>query len=347
VARVAAVTDRPSISVVIPTYQRRASVLRALQSLANQTVSSDQYQVVVAVDGSTDGTTESVRSFATPYSLSVLSGPNRGRARACNAGIQAAEGTLVVLLDDDMEATRDFLAGHLGAHQGSVLRAVVGAAPIVVSPEAPPFVRYMAKGFSTRLERLAQSGYRLSFRDAYTGNFSVRRDVLLGVGGFDEAFDIYGHEDYELALRLQNAGVQLTYSADALARQHYEKTFAAFAKDGIARGRTAVLFAGKHPEIVDRIKLSEYHSGARTWRVLRWLLLKLGRVTRRVPVWVVWGIGKLERWNVPRLEKFYTLAVDYLYWFGAFGAVREQRLDGVGTSISMGTSHTAPVAGKQ
>jgi len=347
VAPVASVTNRPLISVVIPTYQRCFSVLRALESLANQTVSSDQYQVVVTVDGSTDGTTESVRSFVAPYALNVLSGPNRGRARACNAGIRAAAGTLVVLLDDDMEATRDFLAGHLQAHQGSVVRAVVGAAPIVVSPEAPPFVRYMAKGFSTRLKRLAQFGYRLSFRDAYTGNFSVPRDVLLEVGAFDEAFDIYGHEDYELALRLQNAGVELTYSADALAHQHYEKTFAAFAKDGIARGRTAVLFAGKHPEIVDRIKLSEYHSGARTWRVLRWLLLKLGRVTRRVPVWVVWTMGRLERWNVPRLEKFYTLAVDYLYWFGAFGALREQRLDGFSTSIPLGTSHTAPVAGKQ
>jgi len=339
-------TETPLISVVIPTYQRRASVLRALESLGNQTVSSDQYQVVVAVDGSTDGTTESVRSFAAPYALSVLSGPNRGRARACNAGIRVAAGTLVILLDDDMEATRDFLAGHVRAHQGSAVRAVVGAAPIVVSPEAPPFVRYMGKGFSTRLERLAQSGYRLSFRDAYTGNFSVRRDVLLGVGGFDEAFDIYGHEDYELALRLQNAGVELTYSADALAHQHYEKTFAAFAKDGIARGRTAVLFAGKHPEIVDRIKLSEYHSGARTWRVLRWLLLKLSGVTRRVPVSVVWVVGRMERWNVPRLEKFYTLAVDYLYWFGAFSAEREQRLDGDSTSVPLGTSHTSPMARK-
>jgi GT2 family glycosyltransferase len=183
----------------------------------------------------------------------------------------------------------------------------------------------MARGFRTRLERLAQPGYRLGFRDTYTGNFSAPRDLLLAVGGFDESFQVYGHEDYELALRLENAGVELMYCVDALAHQHYEKTFAGFARDGIARGRTAVLFAGKHPAIVSQIKLSEYHTGSRTWRLLRALLLQLSRVTTRVPQWIIQLVQRLETWEPSRLEKFYTMAIDYLYWYGVFGAMREQR----------------------
>jgi GT2 family glycosyltransferase len=319
------VTPKPLLSVVIPTYQRRDSVLRTLASLRSQTLPADAYEVIAAVDGSTDGTAEAVRGFAAPYALSALEGPNRGRAHACNGGIRAAVGTIVVLLDDDMEATPGFLAEHARAHEAAEERAVVGAAPIVVAPGAPPFVRYMADGFRGRLDRLGQPGYRLRFRDVYTGNFSIRRDVLLTVGGFDEAFQVYGHEDYELALRLQDAGVALAYSATACAHQHYEKTFATFARDGIARGRTAVLFAGKHPAIVDRIKLSEYHHGPWRWRALRGLLLRASRVSGRVPGWVVALIGRLERYRPARLDKYYTMAIDYLYWYGALGAMRERQ----------------------
>ena len=320
-------TARPLLSVVIPTYQRRDSLLRLLASLRDQTLPADGYEVIAAVDGSTDGTAEAVRAFAAPYALSALEFPNRGRARACNAGMCVAAGAVVVLLDDDMEASPDFLAAHARAHEGPVERAVVGAAPIVVSPDSPPFVRYMANGFRSRLERLAQPGYRLRFRDTYTGNFSAHRDTLLAVGGFDEAFRVYGHEDYELALRLQQAGVELTYSADACAHQHYEKTFAAFARDGVARGRTAVLFAGKHPDIVEHIKLSEFHTGPWPWRALRGLLLRVSRVTDRVPEWVVAVIERLERHRPARLDKCYTMAIDYLYWFGALGALRQHPSD--------------------
>jgi GT2 family glycosyltransferase len=340
------VTPRPLLSVVIPTYQRRDSLLRLLASLRAQTLPADAYEVIAAVDGSTDGTAEAVRGFPAPHALSALEGPNRGRAAACNAGIRAAAGTVVVLLDDDMEASPGFLAAHARAHEGAGERAVVGAAPIVVCPDSPPFVRYMAGGFRSRLERLAQPGYQLRFRDAYTGNFSARRDVLLAVGGFDDAFRVYGHEDYELVLRLQEAGVELTYSGDACARQHYEKTFAAFARDGIARGRTAVLFAGKHPAIVDRIKLSEFSSGPWRWRALRGALLRMSRVTDRVPAWVVAVVERLERYQPARLDKYYTLAIDYLYWYGALGALREQRSDGAAPAAPLGASPASRGAGQ-
>jgi GT2 family glycosyltransferase len=320
-------TPAPALSVVIPTYQRRDSLLRLLASLTSQRFPTDAYEVIAVVDGSTDGTAEAARSLAVPYALSVLEGSNRGRAGACNAGVRAATGDVVVLLDDDMEPAPEFLAAHAQAHAGAGTRAVVGAAPIAVSPDSPPFVRYIADGFRKRLARLGQPGYRVSFRDTYTGNFSAPREVLLAVGGFDEAFRVYGHEDYELALRLQAAGVELAYSADACARQHYEKSFASFARDGIARGRTAVLFAGKHPEIVDRIQLSRFDKEPWRWRTLRGALLRLSRLSNRVPDAVVRVIGLLERHEPPRMDKYYTLAIDYLYWYGALGALREQGSD--------------------
>lgn len=314
-----------TVTIVVPTFQRRDSVLRLLRSLESQTVGAGAFDVVVAVDGSTDGTAEAVRGHAAPFRLRVMAGPNRGRARACNEGIRGAQGDLVILLDDDMEATAGLVEAHVRAHAGSGRRAVVGAAPIVTTPASPPFVRYMADGFRSRLDRLGQPGYRLRFRDTYTGNFSVGRDVLQSIGGFDESFQVYGHEDYELALRLQAAGVELGYCAEALAWQHYEKSFAGFAQDGIARGRTAVLFAGKHPEVVESIRLGEYAQGPVKWRVLRGAMLHASRLTDRVPAVVLAAVNAAERRGSSRLERWYRYAIDFFYWSGVRQAQREQR----------------------
>jgi GT2 family glycosyltransferase len=340
------VTTEPRLSVVIPTYQRRDSLLRTLGSLRTQILPANEFEVIVAVDGSTDGTAEIVRRLPAPHRLLVLDSPNRGRAMACNSGIRAASGRLVVLLDDDMEASPELLVAHVRAHEGSGRRAVVGAAPIVVTPTSSPFVRYVADGFRARLARLAQPGYQLTFRDTYTGNFSAPRAVLLEVGGFDEAFTAYGHEDYELALRLRQHGVELAYRADALAEQHYEKTFAAFARDGIARGRTAVLLAGKHPAVAGQLKLAEYHRETRKWRALRGLLLTATRVTDRVPTWVCAAISRLEAREPAWLHRCYAMAIDYFYWLGALGALREQRTSGRTGPIASNPSRASRQVGQ-
>jgi GT2 family glycosyltransferase len=316
-------TPVPRVSVVIPTYGRRDSVARALRALKMQTLSPDDFEVVVSIDGSEDGTRELVAGFDAPFALTAVWHPNQGRARACNAGIAAARGELVVILDDDMEAAPGLLAGHLAAHPAGSRRAVVGAAPMLADPDSPPLVRYYASGFNGRQAELARPGRALGFREAYSGNFSIRREVMLEVGGFDPDFRVYGHEDYELALRLQRAGVELRFSAEALAHQHYEKEFPALARDSISRGSTAVVFAGKHPEVVETLPLGRNRRGPRWWRWTRAGLLVLGRVAPRTPEAVTALVLWLERRRFARLRRVYSLALDYFYWLGVRRAQRE------------------------
>jgi glycosyltransferase involved in cell wall biosynthesis len=312
----------PNVSLVIPTYQRRASLIRALAALRTQTISPAGYEVIVVIDGSTDGTVEAVRHLETPYRLRTIEQTNQGRAAARNAGIGAAAGEVIVFLDDDMEASAGLLEAHWCAHAGLGRRAVVGAAPIVLAPGAPPLVRYKARGFDWRLGTLGSPGYRLRFRDVYAGNLSIRREVLLEVGVFDEAFSIYGHEDYELALRLDQAGVELVFSPQAVAHQHYEKTFAALARDGIARGRTAMLLAGKHPEVAEQLKLGTFERETQKWRALRSSLLALTRLFPITSRLVIIFMGWLEGRRPTRLDRYYTMALDYFYWVGAQAAMR-------------------------
>jgi GT2 family glycosyltransferase len=315
----------PTISVVIPTYQRRASLLRALAALSSQTVPPAEYEVVVAIDGSTDGTAEAVCSFPAPYRLRAVEQPNRGRAAARNAGIGAAQGELIVFLDDDMDAAPELLEAHWRAHAGSARKTVLGPVPIVVETDAPPLVRYRAGRFQSRLAMLASPEYRLHFRDIYTGNLSVRRQLLVEVGVFDEAFSLYGHEDYELALRLEKAGAEFVFSPAAVAHQHYEKTFTGLALDSIARGRTAVLFSDKHPEATERLKLGSGERETPKWIALRACLLALTRLVPTTSGLVTRCVESLERRGPARLERYYDMALDYYYWVGVRAATRERR----------------------
>jgi GT2 family glycosyltransferase len=326
------------VSVIIPTYQRRASLQRVLQALSRQTLPPEDYEVIVSIDGSQDGSQEMVSRFPAPYRLYSIWRPNRGRSAACNDGIREARGHLLVLLDDDMEPIPRFLAAHLEAHPEGSQLGVVGAVPITPEQPSTPLVEYIGLRFNHHLRNLAQPCFQFKLRDFYSGNFSIQRDILLEVGPFDESFRIYGHEDFELYVRLSKAGVQLVYSSEALAYQHYVKSFAALSRDTIAEGRTAVLLASKHPDTFGDLKLSTYQQDSRKWFLVRAGLLSLSRLWVRLPDWVALCIAWAEKRRLTRFHYYCYLALDYCYWLGAWSALRENRKVGQGlTSLSKPT----------
>jgi GT2 family glycosyltransferase len=310
----------PLASVVIPTYQRRDSLLRALASLATQTVSRERYEVIVVVDGSDDGSREAAESLEPGYPLRVLAQSNRGRAAACNAGVATSRGDVVVLLDDDMAATPEFLAAHLRAHERHARSAVIGAAPIRLDPGHPAHVRYVGAKFNRHLEHLALAGRPLALRDFYSGNLSIERAELDAVGGFDERFTMYGNEDLELSLRLSAAGVRLVYEPAAVAWQSYEKSFAALARDNVAKGRTAVLLARLHPEARDQLKLGSFARESLVRRLVVGAMLAVTNVAPRTREDVVALAGRLGERRWPGVHRLYPVVLDYLYWCG----VREE-----------------------
>jgi glycosyltransferase involved in cell wall biosynthesis len=314
-------------SVVIPTYRRKDALLRALRSLATQSIGADAYEVVVVVDGSDDGTREAAEASSPPYALRVLWQQNRGRAAACNAGVAAARADVVVLLDDDMEASPTLLEAHLRAHTAGSSLAVIGAAPIVVDESAAAPTAYVARKFNRHLQHLAHAGGPLGLRDFYSGNFSIRRDVFDAVHGFDERFTVYGNEDLELSLRLTAAEVSLVYEPAAIAYQWYEKDFGALARDNVSKGRTAVLLSRLHPEARAQLKLGTFGNEPLPRRILVRTLLAMTRLVPPTRALVVAVVAWLGDRRVPGVGHVYPVALDYLYWCGAREAEREAPTD--------------------
>jgi GT2 family glycosyltransferase len=307
----------PLVSVIIPTYERCASLRRALEALSQQTLAPEAFEVVVAIDGSHDHTEAMVAAFDARHALRALWQPNRGRAAAANAAIRLARGDVLVILDDDMEPAPGCLAAHLRAHRNGGQRCLMGAVPIGVDTQTPVITRYVGAKFNEHLQKLAEPNHRFVLRDFYSGNMSIRRELLEEVGLFDEAFRIYGNEDLELSLRLRKAGVRLAYSSDALAIQHYSKSFDGLARDTFAKGRTAVLLARKHPDAFADLQLANYGRGPRTWRAVRRLLLESSRLFRGTPAAIIALTGLLERVGVRHFRLYYWLVLDYFYWLGA------------------------------
>jgi GT2 family glycosyltransferase len=318
-------SDADSISVVIPTHQRRERMLALVRAFDNQRFPATRFEVIVSVDGSTDGTLEALKSVTTSYSLRTLSHPHRGRAAALNAGVRVSSGKLIVLLDDDMEPTPGFLHAHWRAHEARTRLGVMGAVPVAIDDDASPATRYVARKFNGHLENLARPDWPLALTDFYSGNFSIQADLLREVGGFDEDFHLYGNEDLELSFRLSRAGVTLAYDASALARQHNDKTFRQLAEDSVAEGRTAVIFALKHPDAFTYLKLGSYATGPLVLRLVRDRLLRFSRRNSRPPWWLLRLEAMLARVDPPGMTSFYRLSLGYLYWIGVREALQEHR----------------------
>jgi GT2 family glycosyltransferase len=327
------------ISVVIPTHQRRASILQALVALTRQDLPADAFEVVVSVDGSEDGTREAIAAFDAPYALRTVDGPRRGRAAACNAAIDVARGELLVILDDDMEPAPWCLRQHSLHHAPGSKICAMGAVPIQVDTASKPVVKYVAAKFASHLEKLAEPDHEFVVRDFYSGNASIRRELLTEIGGFAEEFVLYGNEDIELSLRLVAAGVTLTYDPEALAYQHYGKGLVELARDTYEKGKTAVLLAQRHPDSFEGLQLARHGAHNALWRVVRSGLLGATRSQSDPSPGILRLARLLERAGAGRRPMFYVLALDYFYWSGAAGALAEAPQQGPLAALAQEIRH--------
>jgi len=222
------------ISVIIATKDRAAYVERALASFQEQQ-NAPSFEVIVVDNASTDGTKTVVEAAARRASHPVRyfyeGEPNRGKAR--NLGIRNATGYLVLFCDDDVALPPQFLAAHEAAHAASNL---VVNGPILNVP-----------GYEVR-PKPGAANYSRAF--LCTCNVSVPRHALEAVGGFDEAFRLYGWEDTELGVRLREAGLRWKFAWDAYLwhlKPPDENTLEVETRKALERAKMARRFLEKQP----------------------------------------------------------------------------------------------------
>ena len=112
----AAAVAAPSLSIIVPTNQRRELVSEAVLALG-EIHYAGQMEIIVVVDGSTDGTAAALRQVRCSRSLRVIEQQNLGAAAARNRGAAAATGDILLFLDDDMIADPGLAEEHVRLHR--------------------------------------------------------------------------------------------------------------------------------------------------------------------------------------------------------------------------------------
>lgn len=238
----------PLVSIVIPTYNRSALLRKNLELLCDQTLPRQDYEVIVADDGSSDDTLEVVESFCDRLTLDYHYQDDLGfrAAAARNAGAKLAHAPVLVFLDTGTFPGRGYAEGHLRAHTPPAPhgRAVFGQTfgyPDIFDVHGVQATTGVFEALATatpeqlcarnagdesfqdpRVSELAPIGFDLRRRAfphelMWSANISVSTAAFWEVGGFDEGYRGWGMEDVDLGFKLHLAGAEFGFCHDGWA----------------------------------------------------------------------------------------------------------------------------------
>lgn len=217
----------PDISVVIPTHNRAETCRRAVESALAQDPAP--LEVLVCDDGSTDGTRAEFESDARVRYLR-LEHSSGGPGPARNLGIASANGTWVAFLDDDDTWLPQKLALQMEAAEAHSVDVV--ATNALRTSGGSYFQNLKADYEPSRADILADNPIIIS-------TSIVRRAMFERVGPFADEPQVGAIADYELWLRLSDAGARFLVLAAPLAV--YDDGDAGRMSNGVAQMQRALI----------------------------------------------------------------------------------------------------------
>jgi glycosyltransferase involved in cell wall biosynthesis len=206
-------TSADSITVIIPARNESHRIASTVRAVLGQL--SGNAEVVVADDGSSDGTAEAARNAGAV----VLEIPGAGNpALARNRGARQAKGSVLLFLDADCIPQEGWLTAHREAHRAG--RRIVGGS-LALPPGMSWTARadYFATAYHVHPER--KPGRVPNHSPA---NLSVDRSVFEATGGFIEQFPVAdGHEELAWQGEARRAGIEIYFDPRAVA-QHWNRS---------------------------------------------------------------------------------------------------------------------------
>lgn len=207
-----------AVSVIVTTFNRSASLARAMECLtAQESGGAFELEIVVVDNGSSDETESVVAALAegSHWPVRYAFEPRQGLPFARNRGLREARGRWIAFFDDDQLAAPDWLAA---LHRFAVARGVAcvggGRRLRFESEPAPPLDPYCRKLLGEALGEAEPLRYSRKHLPT-TGNVLVRRDVIDRLGGFHETW-LEGGEDTEFFNRLVTSGVGAWFTPAAV-----------------------------------------------------------------------------------------------------------------------------------
>ena len=231
-------------TIVIPTYNRKEYLKKALESIAEQTYEHSEFEVLIIDDFSTDGTEGMVEEFSkeADFHISYFKNDKKGQTMARNKGFKMAKGKIVISSDSDIEASSDWLKNGLRPFEESGVYAVEGR--VVMRGEIIPFIHGLGNEEGGTYQ---------------TANMFYRREILERVGYLDERLNRWWNfgSDYDLALRMMDKGGRIIFARDAaIYHPVYKIEARAMLKNSLKSGAIPYLYKKHRERLPYHLKMS-------------------------------------------------------------------------------------------
>jgi glycosyltransferase involved in cell wall biosynthesis len=202
----------PTVSVIIPTYNRAHLIGRSVRSVLNQTYTD--FELIIVDDGSKDNTEDILKAFNDPRIMFIKHTINRGVCAARNTGIKSARGAYIAFQDSDDEWLPQKLEKQMAVFQqdkkGDI--GLVVCEYIIVSKDGE-------KRFVPRVNELTYQKM-LSHLGGYgeaTQRFMLKRDLTASELYFDQRLPAW--EEWDLLFRVSRH-CRIDYARDVLVKYY-------------------------------------------------------------------------------------------------------------------------------
>jgi len=211
-----------SVVIAVEGYADRIPVM--LLHIEQQTFPASRMEVVIGDALHDTAVLEAVRNYGVgaPMRTRAVRARVPGVLAALNEAIRAAQGRLVLLLDEDLLASPRLVELHCAAHaDAGAGHCTIGA----VRPHPQLGEEALTAWFMSGAQQLGAGREALDYLDWRRSNALYERAAMLDAGGFDELYGAPQFADADLAYRLQHAGVTATYLPEAVAYIAYASYF--------------------------------------------------------------------------------------------------------------------------
>ena len=214
------------LSLIVATYNRSSSLIRALESVIEQNAPASQWECIVINNNSTDDTQERVAEFVAAHpdhNIRMVTELRQGLSFARNRGIRESEAEYIAIIDDDERISPDFIASYISFFD-STPDAVAAGGPIFAEyPTGRP--RWMSHFTERPVANTMYFGDEVRLfpkgRIPGGGNMALRRSSVRRYGVFDTSLgyvgeSLVGGEESDLFERLRIAEAKYYYVPKAV-----------------------------------------------------------------------------------------------------------------------------------
>jgi lipopolysaccharide/colanic/teichoic acid biosynthesis glycosyltransferase/glycosyltransferase involved in cell wall biosynthesis len=204
----------PKISVIVPVYNSENTIQSCLMGLLNQSIPSDQYEIIVVDDASEDKTRVIVQSYPNIRYIKISHG---GPSAARNEGAKLAIGDFLVFTDADCVPAQDWLYSMTFPFQDPDVVGIKGAYRSQQVGFVPRFVQLEYESKYLRMQKFSS----IDFID--TNSAAYRKEIFLENNGFDTNFKVASVEDQEFSFRLARKGYKMVFVPSAIVYHQHDE----------------------------------------------------------------------------------------------------------------------------